>query len=96
MIGDIDDSITAPNQFLKDSSGNPTIEVYHEFVNWKSCEQALFTLINSTLSPSILILIVGKKFGKSVWKVLKEILFHFKVSHHEPSKWIDCYQESEQ
>ena len=35
MIGGIDDSITAPKQFLKDSFGNPTIEVNHEFVNWK-------------------------------------------------------------
>ena len=51
MIGFLEESCVAPNSFLKDSFGNFTRESNLEFLNWKSREQALFTFINSTLSP---------------------------------------------
>ncbi|KAK9998014.1 hypothetical protein SO802_017617 [Lithocarpus litseifolius] len=35
-------------------------------------EQAMFTFLNSTLSPAILALIVGQKFANEVWKVLEK------------------------
>ncbi|KAK9995561.1 hypothetical protein SO802_020247 [Lithocarpus litseifolius] len=54
MIKFVDDSDEVPDQFVKDSSGRSTTEVNPDFVNWKNREQALFTFINSTLSPSIL------------------------------------------
>ena len=59
MIDVIDDSITAPNRFLKDSSDNFTTEVNPAFIAWKNHEQTMFTFLNSTLSPAILALTVG-------------------------------------
>ena len=59
MIDILDDSIATPDRFLKDSSGNLTTEINPNFISWKNREQAMFTFINSTLSPSILALTVG-------------------------------------
>ena len=70
MIDVLDDSISAPDRFLKDSSGNFTTEVNLAFIAWKNREQAMFTFLNSTLSPAILALTVGQKFARGVWKVL--------------------------
>ena len=59
MINFINDDDHALDPFLKDNLGNFTIEANPKFFQWKSCEQALFTFLNSTLSPSILDLTVG-------------------------------------
>lgn len=52
IIKFLDDSGQVVDQFLKDSLDRFTIEANLEFINWKTREQALFTFINSTLSPS--------------------------------------------
>nr|POF12454.1 hypothetical protein CFP56_59369 [Quercus suber] len=70
MIDILDDSITVPERFLKDSSGNFTTEISPNFISWKNREQAMFTFINSTLSPAILALTVGQRSAKGVWKPL--------------------------
>ena len=57
---------------MKDSSGNATIEINPAFLSWKNCEQALFTFLNSTLSPSVFALTVGQESGRGVWKVLEK------------------------
>ena len=72
MIDAIDVSVLAPDHYLKDSSSNFTMEVNLAFVNWKNREQALFTFLNSTLSPSVLAFTMGQKFGKGVRKVLEK------------------------
>nr|POE92279.1 hypothetical protein CFP56_57117 [Quercus suber] len=59
MIDVLDDSITVRNRFLKDSFGNYTVEVNPAFIAWKNLEQAMFTFLNSTLSPAILAITVG-------------------------------------
>ena len=59
MINFISNDDHAPDPFLKDSSGNFTTEANLEFFQWKSREQALFTFLNSNLSPSILAFTVG-------------------------------------
>ena len=82
MIKLVDDSDEVPDQFVKDSSGKFTTEVNPDFVNWKNHEQALFTFINSTLSPSILAITVGQRSAKGVWKILKKLFASvFKISH---------------
>ena len=81
MIDVIDDSVIALDHFLKDSSGNFTTEINPSFISWKNCEQAMFTFINSTLSPSILALTVGQKFAKGVWKVLEKRFASISRSH---------------
>nr|POE60327.1 hypothetical protein CFP56_17388 [Quercus suber] len=69
MIDILDESINVPERFLKDSSGNLTTEISPNFISWKNREQAMFTFINSTLSPAILALTVGQRSAKGVWKV---------------------------
>ena len=68
MIYAINDTVMALNQFLKDSSGNFTIEVNPDFLIWRNCKQALFNFLNSTLSPLFLLLLLAKNlvevFGK--------------------------------
>ena len=59
IINFIEDNLEAPNPLLKDSSGNYTTEANSDYIQWRNCGQALFTFINSTLSPSILALTVG-------------------------------------
>ena len=83
MIDVLDDSITAPDRFLKDSSSNFTTKVNSAFIAWKNREQAMFTFLNSTLSPGILALTVGQKSAKGVWSVREEICINFKVSCYE-------------
>ena len=72
MIDVLDDLINAPDRFLKDSSGNFTDEVNPAFIASKNCEQAMFTFLNSTLSPAILALTIGQKYARGVWKVLEK------------------------
>nr|POF09221.1 hypothetical protein CFP56_18094 [Quercus suber] len=72
MIDAIDNSVQVPDHYLKDSSGNFTLEVNPIYVSWKSREQALFTFLNFTLSPFVLALTVGQKSGKDVWKILEK------------------------
>ena len=81
MIDILDDSIVAPNCFLKDSFGNLTTEINPSFISWKNHEQAMFTFINSTLSPAILALTIGQKSAKGVWKVLEKRFASVSRSH---------------
>ena len=66
MIDVLDDSVTTPDRFLKDSSGNFTTKINPAFIAWKNREQAMFTFLNSTLSPAILALTVGQKSTRGV------------------------------
>ena len=81
MIDVLDDSISAPDRFLKDSSGNFTAEINPAFIAWKNREQAMFTFLNSTLSPAILALTVGQKSARRVWKVLEKRFASVSRSH---------------
>ena len=77
----IDDSINAPDRFLKDSSGNFTDEVNLAFIALKNREQAMFTFLNSTLSPAILALTIGQKSARGVWKVSEKRFASVSRSH---------------
>ena len=81
MIDVLDDSISVPDRFLKDSSGNFTAEVNPAFIAWKNREQAMFTFLNSTLSPATLALTVGQKSARGVWKVLEKRFASVSRSH---------------
>ncbi|KAK9987049.1 hypothetical protein SO802_032000 [Lithocarpus litseifolius] len=81
MIDVLDDSIIAPDRFLKDSSSNFTNEINPAFIALKNREQAMFTFLNSTLSPAILALTVGQKFARGVWRVLEKRFASISRSH---------------
>lgn len=72
MIDAVNETTMAPDQFLKVSSGNFTTVINLAFLNCKNREQALFTFLNSTLSPFVLTLTIGQKSGRGVWKVLEK------------------------
>ena len=72
MIGFVNGSCVAPDPFLKNSSGSFTSEPNPKYLSWKNREQALFTFINSTLSPSVLAITVGQRSAKGVWNVLEK------------------------
>uniref|UniRef100_A0A2N9GG32 Integrase catalytic domain-containing protein n=1 Tax=Fagus sylvatica TaxID=28930 RepID=A0A2N9GG32_FAGSY len=71
MIDFVDGTIQSPSQFLIDVEGNFTIVVNPEFQSRNTRDQALLTLINSTLSPSVLPMVVGQNSAQSVWKTLE-------------------------
>ena len=81
MIDVLDDSITHPDRFLKDSSGNFIAEISPTFIAWKNREHAMFTFLNSTLSPVILALTVGQKSTRGVWRVLEKRFASVSRSH---------------
>jgi hypothetical protein len=73
MIDFVDGTIQSPSRFLTDTKGNFTTTVNPEFQLWNTRDQALLTLINSTLSPSILSMVVGQNFALSMWKTLEQM-----------------------
>lgn len=81
MIDILDEPIIAPNHYLKDLFGNFTTEINLSFISWKNREQAMFTYINSNLSPAILTLIVGQKSIMGVWKMLEKRFASITRSH---------------
>uniref|UniRef100_A0A2N9H8F5 Integrase catalytic domain-containing protein n=1 Tax=Fagus sylvatica TaxID=28930 RepID=A0A2N9H8F5_FAGSY len=71
MIDFVDGTIQSPSRFLTDAEGNFTTTVNPEFQFWNTRDQALLTLINSTLSPSVLSMVVGQNYALSMWKTLE-------------------------
>ena len=67
MIDVLDESINAPDRFLKDAFGNFTNEVNPLFIAWKNCEQAMFSWILHFLQQFLLLQLgrnLLEKFGK--------------------------------
>ena len=71
MIDFVDGTVPSPSQFLTDAEGNPTITANPEFKLWNTRDQALLTLINSTLSPTVLSMVIGHNSAQAVWKTLE-------------------------
>jgi hypothetical protein len=65
----LDESIQPPAKFIADREG-PAVEnpLYKQ---WKARDQALKTLINATLSPSALTLVLSQTTAQGVWQVLE-------------------------
>uniref|UniRef100_A0A2N9ETD4 Uncharacterized protein n=1 Tax=Fagus sylvatica TaxID=28930 RepID=A0A2N9ETD4_FAGSY len=65
----LDGSVQHPAKFIADREGvaieNPL------YKQWKTCDQALKTLINATFSPSALTLVLAQTTAQGVWQVLE-------------------------
>ena len=72
MIDFVDGTVQSPSRFLTDAEGNFTTTMNPEFQLWNTRDQALLTLINSTLSPLILSMVVGQNSALSMWKTLEQ------------------------
>uniref|UniRef100_A0A2N9FT93 Integrase catalytic domain-containing protein n=1 Tax=Fagus sylvatica TaxID=28930 RepID=A0A2N9FT93_FAGSY len=72
MIDFVDGSVPSPTQFLTNAEGILTTTVNPDFQLWNIRDQALLTLINSTLSSSVLSMVVGHNSAQEVWKTLEQ------------------------
>uniref|UniRef100_A0A2N9HY44 CCHC-type domain-containing protein n=1 Tax=Fagus sylvatica TaxID=28930 RepID=A0A2N9HY44_FAGSY len=72
MIDFVDGTVPSPSQFLTDAEGNLTSAANPEFKIWNTRDQALLTLINSTLSTPVLSMVVGHNSAQAVWKTLEQ------------------------
>uniref|UniRef100_A0A2N9HT16 Reverse transcriptase Ty1/copia-type domain-containing protein n=1 Tax=Fagus sylvatica TaxID=28930 RepID=A0A2N9HT16_FAGSY len=71
MIDFVDGTVPSPNRFLTNTEGTLTTAMNPEFQLWNTRDQAFLTLINSTLSPSVLSMVVGHISAQAVWKTLE-------------------------
>jgi hypothetical protein len=71
MIGFVDGSMRTPTQFIVTTDGSVTSEINPKYQACSIRDQTLLTLINSTLSPLVLSMVVGENSGKLVWKNLE-------------------------
>uniref|UniRef100_A0A2N9I8B6 CCHC-type domain-containing protein n=1 Tax=Fagus sylvatica TaxID=28930 RepID=A0A2N9I8B6_FAGSY len=71
MIDFVDGTVPPPSRFLLDTEGNCTTVVNPDFQLWNTRDQALLTLINSTLSSAVLSMVVGHNSAQAVWKTLE-------------------------
>ena len=76
LIQHLDNSIPILGQYPRDSNskGNFMNQVNLEFETWQILDQALVTLINSTLTPSIFYVVVGFDYAIEAWRTLEKRL----------------------
>ena len=79
MIEHIDGTASKPSPFVLDVARNATSIANHKFQAWKIRDKALLSLINSTLTPQVISLVVGITSLKEVWNTLEQ-RFTSKVS----------------
>ena len=69
---DMVDGTSSPSaQYLADANGESSLYVNPLYKQWKARDQALKTLINATLSPSAITLVIGQTTTQGVWQVLE-------------------------
>ena len=67
----VDGTSSPPAQYLADANGESSLYVNPLYKQWKARDQALKTLINATLSPSAITLVIGQTIAQGVWQVLE-------------------------
>ena len=72
MIDHIDGLVPKSSQYLVDADGNFTTRANPSFLSWKKRDKALLTLIYSTLSPLVLVMVVGLNSAQEVWNTLEQ------------------------
>uniref|UniRef100_A0A2N9E312 Integrase catalytic domain-containing protein n=1 Tax=Fagus sylvatica TaxID=28930 RepID=A0A2N9E312_FAGSY len=71
LLDHIDGSTHSPERYLQDESGAFTTQESVQYKQWKIRDQALKTLLNATLSPSALSLVLRQSTARGVWEVLE-------------------------
>jgi hypothetical protein len=70
LLDHIEDLVPCPCKFLLSETGVATQEINPLFLQWKARDKALFSLINSTLSPSTISLVMGQAIASRIWKII--------------------------
>jgi hypothetical protein len=71
LLDMIDGTASPPAQYLADANGESSLNVNPLYKQWKARDQALKTLINATLSPSAITLVIGQTTAQGVWQALE-------------------------
>jgi hypothetical protein len=71
LLDMIDGTASPPAQYLADANGESSLNVNPLYKQWKARDQALKTLINATLSPSAITLVIGQSTAQGVWQALE-------------------------
>ncbi|KAA0039118.1 retrotransposon protein [Cucumis melo var. makuwa] len=72
FFGHIDDTLPCPPKHLPFSTLGTNSKINPEYLQWLSHDQALITLINTTLSSSALAYVVGSVSSKALWLSLEK------------------------
>uniref|UniRef100_A0A2N9J0P4 Cysteine-rich receptor-like protein kinase 10 n=1 Tax=Fagus sylvatica TaxID=28930 RepID=A0A2N9J0P4_FAGSY len=70
LLDHLEDPIPCPSKFLLGQNGAEIQEVNAAYVQWKSRDKTLFSLLSSTLSPSAISLVMGQTTASGIWKVI--------------------------
>ena len=70
VLGFVDGTQQCPSQYLESSDG--TLQENLLYQQWISRDQGLLTLINSTLLPTSLTLVVGQTTAHGIWSILEK------------------------
>ena len=71
LLDMLDGTVSPPAQYLADVDDELSLNENLVYKQWKARDQALKTLINATLSPSAITLVIGQTTAQGVWQVLE-------------------------
>ena len=71
LLDMVDGTSSPPAQYLADANGESSLNVNPLYKQWKARDQALKTLINTTLSSSAITLVIGQTTAQGVWQALE-------------------------
>jgi hypothetical protein len=71
LLDMVNGTSSPPAQYLADANGDSSLCVNPLYKQWKARDQALKMLINATLSPSAITLVIGQTTAQGVWQVLE-------------------------
>jgi hypothetical protein len=81
LLDVVDGSYPCPEMYTQDSNGDATFVLNPDFLLWDTKDQALISMINATLSPLALALVIGQKSTKGVWDTLEKRYTSFSRSN---------------
>jgi hypothetical protein len=67
-----DGSQPCPEKYLRDETESLTLNINAEYTKWMAHDKTLLTMLNATLSPSVLSMVVGQKSPRGVWVTLEK------------------------
>uniref|UniRef100_A0A2N9HAK4 Reverse transcriptase Ty1/copia-type domain-containing protein n=1 Tax=Fagus sylvatica TaxID=28930 RepID=A0A2N9HAK4_FAGSY len=70
LLDHLEDPTPCPSKWLLGQNGIETPEANPLYLQWKTRDKTLFSLLSSTLSPSAISLVMGQTTASGIWKVI--------------------------
>uniref|UniRef100_A0A2N9GHA3 Retrovirus-related Pol polyprotein from transposon TNT 1-94-like beta-barrel domain-containing protein n=1 Tax=Fagus sylvatica TaxID=28930 RepID=A0A2N9GHA3_FAGSY len=70
LLDHLEDPTPCPSKFLLGQNGIETPEANPLYLQWKTRDKTLFSLLSSTLSPLAISLVMGQTIASGIWKVI--------------------------